>query len=168
MALPAPESGLPQFDVQWWPGQIFWTLVTFTVLFFLMRWIFVPRIGGGMASREDKIAGDIGLARKLKDEAEAQAAAAQAEKAEAHAKARAIGVEAKTKADGEIAAVRAAEDAKLAETLSIAEIAIRTAKEQSMSNVRTIASDAARQIVGKLTGAEASASEVDTALAGRS
>jgi F-type H+-transporting ATPase subunit b len=154
--------------VQWWPGQIFWTLITFTVLFFLMRWIFVPRIGGAIAGREDKIAGDIGLARKLKDEAEAQAAAVQAEKAEAHARARAIGVEAKAKADGEIAAVRAAEDAKLAETLSIAEIAIRTAKEQSMSNVRTIASDAARQIVGKLTGSEASASEVDTALAGGS
>ena len=167
MASPVPESGLPQFDAQWWPGQIFWTLVTFTVLFFLMRWIFVPRIGGGMARREDKIAGDIGLARKLKDEAEAQAAAAEAERAEAHAKARAIGAEAKSRADGEIAAKRAAEDAKLAETLSIAELAIRTAKEQSMSNVRAIASDAARQIVDKLTGAEASTAEVDAALAGR-
>ena len=166
MASPAPSIGLPQFDVQWWPGQIFWTLLIFTVLFLLMRWIFVPRIGGAMAGREDKIAGDIGLARKLKDEAEAQAAAAEAERAEAHAKARAIGSEAKARADGEIAAKRAAEDAKLAETLSIAEVAIRTAKEQSMSNVRAIASDAARQIVGKLTGADASASEVDAALAG--
>ncbi|HWE46630.1 MAG TPA: hypothetical protein VG407_11440 [Caulobacteraceae bacterium] len=167
MAFPVLESGLPQFDTHWWPGQIFWTLVTFTVLFFLMRWIFVPRIGGAIAGREDKIAGDVGLARKLKDEAQAQAAAAEAERAEAHAKARAIGAEAKGKADNEIAARRAAEDAKLAETLAIAEVAIRTAKEQSMSNVRAIASDAARQIVGKLTGAEASASEVDTAIAGR-
>jgi F-type H+-transporting ATPase subunit b len=168
MASPAPSIGLPQFDTQWWSGQIFWTLITFAVLFFLMRWIFVPRIGGGIAGREDKIAGDIGLARKLKDEAEAQAVAAAAERAEAHAKARAIGAEAKASADGEIAARRAAEDAKLAETLAIAEVAIRTAKEQSMSNVRAIASDAARQIVDKLTGAQASAAEVDAALAGRS
>jgi F-type H+-transporting ATPase subunit b len=166
MAFPVLESGLPQFDVKWWSGQIFWTLVTFTVLFFLMRWIFVPRIGGGIAGREDKIAGDIGLARKLKDEAEAQSVAAAAERAEAHAKARAIGAEAKSRADAEIASTRAAEDAKLAETLSIAEVAIRTAKEQSMSNVRTIAADAAAQIVGKLTGADASAAEVDAALAG--
>ena len=168
MAFPVLESGLPQFDIQWWPGQIFWTLVTFTVLFFLMRWIFVPRIGGAIAGREDKIAGDVGLARKLKDEAEAQAAAAEAERAEAHAKARAIGAEAKAKADEEIAAKRAAEDAKVSESVAIAEVAIRTAKEQAMSNVRTIASDAARQIVGKLTGSDASAAEVDTALAGRS
>jgi F-type H+-transporting ATPase subunit b len=168
MAIPVLEIGLPQFDIQWWPGQIFWTLVTFAVLFFLMRWIFVPRIGGGISGREDQIAGDVGLARKLKEEAEAQHAAAEAERAEAHAKARAIGADAKAKADEEIAAKRAVEDAKVAESLAIAEVAIRTAKEQSMSNVRAIASDAARQIVGKLTGAEASASEVDTALAGRS
>src|SRR5437899_1287380 len=84
-----PESssgGLPQFNPAWWPGQIVWFLFFFVLVFILMAKVFVPRIGGAIDQREDKIAGDIGAARKLKEEAEAQAAAAAAETAQARAR----------------------------------------------------------------------------------
>jgi F-type H+-transporting ATPase subunit b len=167
MASPAPEaasSGLPQFDPQWWPGQIVWFLIIFTVVFFLMRWIFVPRIGGAIAGREDKIAGDIGEARRLRDEAEAQAAAAAAETAEARAHAQKLASEARERAKAEIASVQAAEDAKLAEATAAAEVAIRTARDQAMSNVRKIARDTATAIVHKLTGEKPDKEEVEAAL----
>ena len=66
-------GGLPQFDLAQWPGQIVWMLIIFAVMLFLFARVFVPRVGGTIAAREDQIAGDIGDARRLKDEADAQA-----------------------------------------------------------------------------------------------
>ena len=59
------SGGLPQFDLAQWPGQMVWMLVIFAVLFVLFRYVFVPKIGGTIAAREDKIGGDIGQARRL-------------------------------------------------------------------------------------------------------
>ena len=69
------SGGLPQFDLSWWPGQMVWMLIIFGVMFFLFARVFVPRVGGAIDDREDRISGDIGAARKLRDEADAQAAA---------------------------------------------------------------------------------------------
>src|SRR5277367_2542657 len=93
-----PTGGLPQFDLSWWPGEIVWTLIVFAVLYFLFTRVFVPRIGGTIADREDRISGDIGEARRLRDEAEAQVAQAAAETAQARAQAQQLALDAKAKA----------------------------------------------------------------------
>ena len=72
------SGGLPQFDTSLWPGQMVWFLIVFAVLFALMLKVFVPRVGGAIAEREDRISGDIAQARALKAQAEAQAAEAGA------------------------------------------------------------------------------------------
>jgi F-type H+-transporting ATPase subunit b len=162
-----PAGGLPQFDLSWWPGQMVWFLIIFGVVFILMAKVFVPRIGGAIGTREDKIAGDIGDARRLKAEAEAQAAAAAAETAQARAQAQKVASDAKARANAEAAASRAAEDAKLAESLATAELSIKAARDQSMSNVRAIASDTASAIIDKLTGEAATTKEVEAAFSGR-
>ncbi len=157
------SGGLPQFDPQWWAGQAFWFVVLFVLVFTLIARVFVPRIGGAIGEREDKIAGDIGAARKLKEEAEAQAAAAAEERAKARAKAQKLASDAKARANEEIAVVRAAEDAKLAESLAAAEVAIRAARDQAMGAVETIAREATSAMVEKLTGVAPSAAEVAAA-----
>ena len=72
-------GGLPQFDLSQWPGQIVWLLITFLFLYLMFSRVFVPNIGETISEREDRIAGDIAKARRLKEEAEAQAKAAAAE-----------------------------------------------------------------------------------------
>src|SRR5580658_8553316 len=113
MADPSPavehaSSGLPQFDLGQWPGQMVWMLVIFLLLVFLFTRVFVPKIGGTIAAREDKIGGDIGQARRLRDEAEAQSKAAAEELAQARARAQRLGADAKAAATAE-AEKRAAE-----------------------------------------------------------
>jgi F-type H+-transporting ATPase subunit b len=161
------SGGLPQFDLAQWPGEMFWMLITFGVMFLLFAKVFVPRVGGTIAQREDKIGGDIGEARRLRDEAEAQSKAAAEELAAARARAQKLALDAKTEAAAEAVARRAEEDAKLAETLTAAEARIAAVKAEAMTHVRAIAADTAAAIVERLTGAPASASEVDGALAGR-
>ena len=165
---PQGAGGLPQFDASWWPGQMVWFLIVFAVVFALMAKVFVPRVGGTMAERDDRISGDIAQARGLKEQAEAQAALAEAEMAQARARGQKLAVDAKARVQAEANARQAAEEAKLGETVAKAEAQIRAARDEAMGHVREIAADTVRAIVARLTGAEASGAEVEAALAERS
>jgi F-type H+-transporting ATPase subunit b len=159
------SGGLPQFDLAQWPGQMVWMLVIFAVLFVLFRYVFVPKIGGTIAAREDKIGGDIGQARRLRDEAEAQAKAAADELAQARARAQRLAADAKAAATAETEKRQAAEEERLAGVLAEAEGRINAARTEAMSQVRGIAAEAASAIVARLTGQGADAAEVERALA---
>ncbi len=161
------SSGLPQFDPVWWPGQIVWLLIIFTVVFVMMKLVFIPRVGGTIAKRNDQIAGDIAAARELKAQAEAQAEEAAAETAQARAQSRRLAEEAKGRARAEAQERQAVEEARIAERMAAAEADIRVAREKAMTSVRAVASDTAGAIVEKLTGKPATSAEVDRALTGR-
>ena len=166
-AAPADAGGLPQFDPQWWPGQIFWFLAVFLFVFLMMKIFVVPKIGGAIEARDGKIDGDIAQARKLKDEADAQAVAAAADTAKARAASQKLATDARAAAQADVAAKLAAEEEKLNESTQAAEQRIRAARDTAMGNVKTIAADTAGVIVAKLTGQAASKGEIDAALAGR-
>ena len=157
------KGGLPQFDFQWWPGQIIWFLIVFFAVLAFMRMFTVPRVGGALDARERRIADDIAQARQLKDEADAQAEAAKAEMAQARAASQKLAAEARAKAQGEIAARLAEEEAKLAKTGAEAEARIASARDAAMANVGGIARDTAAAIIDKLTGRAASAAELSAA-----
>ncbi len=161
------SGGLPQFDLAQWPGQMIWMLIIFGVLVFLFAKVFVPNVGGTIAARDDKIGGDIGEARRLRDEAQAQTQAAADELAAARARSQKLALDAKAAANAEAAARRAEEDARLAETLTAAEARIGAVKAEAMTHVRAIAAETAQAMVERLTGSAASAAEVERALAGR-
>jgi F-type H+-transporting ATPase subunit b len=158
------SGGLPQFDLAQWPGQMVWALAIFLVLFLLFRFVFVPRVAGTIEAREDRISGDYGDARRLRDEAEAQSAAAQAELDEARARAHKLAADARNAAKVDAAARQADEDKKLAARLGEAEARIGAARAEAMSHVRGIASETAQAMVERLTGQAASAAELKTAL----
>jgi len=160
-------GGLPQFDLARWPGQMVWMLIIFGVMLFLFARVFVPRVGGTIAEREDRIAGDIGDARRLKEQADQQAATAASEMVVARSAAHKMAIDAKAKAAADTAAQEAVEEARLNETLAKAENRIGAARDQAMTHVRGIASETAQAIVAHLTGREASADEVTSALAGK-
>jgi F-type H+-transporting ATPase subunit b len=160
-------GGLPQFDLAQWPGQAVWMLIIFGVMFALFARVFVPSIGGTIAEREDRISGDVGEARRLRDQADAQAAAAAAETAQARAAAQKLAQDAKSKAQADAAAREAAEEAKLSATLARSEAVINRAREAAMGHVRDIAAETAQAIVEKLTGTAATAAELRTATSGK-
>jgi F-type H+-transporting ATPase subunit b len=160
------SGGLPQFDLSQWPGQMVWMLVIFIVLYVLFAKVFVPRVGGTIAEREDKIGGDIGQARRLRDQAEAQSKAAAEELAQARARAQKLAADAKAAAAAEAASRQAEEEQRLAQVLADAESRIAAARAEAMSQVRGIAADAAGAIVERLTGSAATEAEVERAMAG--
>ena len=159
----AASGGLPQFDFQWWPGQIVWVLLVFVVLLIYMRAFAVPKVGGAIAARDAKIEGDLADARKLKDQADVTAAEAADERAQARAAAQKLAGDARAAARAEIDKALAAEEARLAETAAKAEASIAAARDQAMTNVSGIANETASAIVAKLTGKAATAAELSAA-----
>jgi F-type H+-transporting ATPase subunit b len=160
-------GGLPQFDLAQWPGQMVWMLIIFGVMFALFAKVFVPSVGGTIAEREDRISGDVGEARRLRDQANAQVEAAGAEAALARAATRKLAIEAKTKAFADAALHEAAEESRLAATVAQAEAAIGVSRERAMGHVREIAAETALAIVEKLTGVVATADELSAASTGK-
>lgn len=159
------SSGLPQFDPVPWPGEIVWALVIFLVIYILISRIFVPRIGRTIGEREDKISGDIGGARRARDEAQAQLDAAAAELAAARVRAQKLAQDAQAQAKAAAAAARAVEEERLGKTVAEAEARIAAARAEALTHVRAIAADAAQAMVQRLSGAPADRAEVDAALA---
>ena len=157
-------GGLPQFDLAQWPGQIVWALGVFLALYLLFAFVFVPRVSGAIEKREDKISGDFGDARKLRDEAQAQADDAVREMDEARARAHRVAGEARAAAKAESDARQADEDAKLGALLAEAERRIGVARGEAMGHVRAIAAQAAEAMVERLTGAAPTGSELEQAL----
>ena len=156
-------GGLPQFDIGMWPGQAAWFLIFFVIVLVLMSRVFVPRIGGAIAEREGKISGDAREARRLKEEADAQAAAAQADMAQARAQAMKLAADARAKAQAELAAKLAAEEAKFAQSAAEAEGRIAAARAAAMTHLDEIGRDTAQAIVTKLTGQAPTKAELASA-----
>ncbi len=150
-------GGLPQFDLAQWPGQMVWMLIVFAVLFALFARVFVPKVGGAIAAREDRIAGDIGDARRLKDEADATARGAAAEMDQARAAVQKRVHEARAKARADAALREAKEEAKIIELLAKSEAMLAQTRDAAMGHVREIAEGAAGSIVTKLLGSAAEA-----------
>lgn len=81
---------MPQLNPLDWAPQLIWLVITFGVLYLLMKWVALPKIGSVIEMRQGRIAGDLEAADKLRRET--QEAIAAYEQALAEAKARAHGI----------------------------------------------------------------------------
>ena len=158
------EGGLPQLDSSTYASQIFWLLVTFALLYFLMSKVFLPRLGGVIEERRNRIADDYDQAAEFKRQAEAARAAY--DRALADAKARAASVHAETKAqiDADIAEAEAESEQHLAAEIAAAEARIAQTAEAAREAVATAARDTTKALVEALIGEEPSDATVTAAL----
>lgn len=160
------SGGLPQFEFQWWPGQIFWLLIIFGILYLLLSKVFLPRLRGVRDERAGTIAAAVEAARQVQAEAAGQAEAAKADVERARAEARATAAAAKARVNEAAAARAASEEAVVNARISEAEAAIAQTRDRAMGNVSTIAAETASAIVEKLTGKAPAAAEISTAVKG--
>lgn len=162
----AASGGLPQFETQWWTGQIFWLLIIFGLLYLLLDKVFLPRLRGVKDERAATIATAVETARQVQAEAASQAEIARAEVAQARSDSRATATAAKSRVTEDANRRAAAEEAVVSARIAEAEAAIGKTRDAAMTNVSTIAADTARAIVDRLTGQAATAAEADAAVKG--
>ena len=156
---------MPQLNPLDWAPQLIWLVITFGILYLLMKWVALPKIGSVIEMRQGRIAGDLEAADKLRRETQEAIAAYEQALAEAKARAHGIAQEARNKLKDEVAAERAALDRELAARSAEAEARIHQAKISALKEVNAVASETAAAIVQRLIGVAPSPPEVSAAVA---
>ena len=143
---------MPQLDISTFAPQLFWLAISFVVLYVLMAWLGLPRIGKAIGARRDRIDDDLAHAAQVKTEAEEVLAAYQKALAEARAVAQATLKETGERLAAEAAERQRALAQRLAQQIEAAEARIAAMKTEALAEVRGIALDVGRAVVEKLIG----------------
>jgi F-type H+-transporting ATPase subunit b len=163
-------GGFPPFESSTYASQLVSLAIAFVALYLIVSRFALPRVGGVIEARQNKIEGDLAEAQKLKDQSDAALRAYEGELAAARLRAQAIGAETRDKLNAQADAERKALEEQLAAKLAGAEKTIASTRATAMSNVRGIAADTAGSIVQRLTGivpdAASVAAAVDASLKG--
>jgi F-type H+-transporting ATPase subunit b len=162
------SGGLPQLKLETFPGQLFWLVVTFVLLYVAMAAFALPRLKKVMEDRAGRIKSDLDEAAKAQAAAVEAGKAHEASLADARARARKLSDEARASVQAQVDAKFKAEGERLASDVGRAEQRIQAMRTQALSNVRGIAIEAAGSLVEKLggqaAGADTLAHSVDAAL----
>jgi F-type H+-transporting ATPase subunit b len=164
--VPAEAHGtFPPFDPATFPSQLLWLAITFGLFYLFLKRVVMPRVGGIIDVRNDRISRDLDQAAKLKAEADAAVAAYEQDLAEAKKNANSIGQQAADAAKADADAARRKVEAALDEKLGEAEARISSIKANAMKEVGSIAEDTTSAIVEALFGGgKASKAEIAAAV----
>ncbi len=158
-------GGLPQLDATTFPSQIFWLIVSFFLLYRLLKTKAIPRIADILETRQDRIGADLDRAAKLRADAEAALKKHDAVIAEAQAKAQKRLREAQERVAAELARHQAELDADVARRLKDAEQRIAAAKNAALGEVATVAAEVVQAAARRLAGLEIGPEEARAAVA---
>lgn len=149
----APSGvGFPPFKTQSFPSQIFWLVITMSVLFVVL-WRFAgPRIKGTLSERRGLIQREIETAQENKRKAEAATVAYETPLFEARERARAINTQYREKAAEDVKRAEAEADANAEKATAEAETRLARIRAEAKTHIADAAKNAAIEIVSRLTG----------------
>src|SRR5689334_17059485 len=149
---PGGKIPFPPFNKETFASQLFWLAFFFIALYVIIARLAIPRIGGIVQARRDRVEGDIGEANRLKDQSDAALRAYEKSLADARGRAQQLAGETRDKLNAEAEEKRKRLEGQLNAKLAEAEKAIAVTKSDAMANVRGIAVDTASAIVQRLIG----------------
>ena len=155
----------PPFNKETFASQLVWFVVFFVALYVLIGRFAIPRLGGIIEARRDRVEGDLAEANRLKGQSDAALASYEKSLADARGRAQALANETREKLNAEADKARHALEAQLNVKLAEAEKTISATKTTAMANVRGIAVDTAATIVQRLVGTTPTGSTVEAAVA---
>jgi len=135
-----------------WSSQLFWLLVFFGFTFFVIGRGMVPKVMDTVSQRDDQIASDLAAARDARDQADRQEEAWRVRENENRAAAREIVATAKAEAAAASEKKIAAAQKRLDKKLADAELRIAEARNSALTEVESVAVEAAQDIVQRVAG----------------
>lgn len=154
----------PPFNSETFASQLLWFAIAFVLLYLLMSRVALPRVGAILTERSERIAGDLADAQKAKDDTDAAISGYESKLAEARTNAQTLAGQTRDKLMAEADERRKTLEAKLTDRLHEAEKTILQTKTTAMANVKSIATDAASEIVERLIGTKPDAKAVTDAV----
>jgi F-type H+-transporting ATPase subunit b len=163
---PGGKPPFPPFNKETFASQLIWLAIFFIALYVIIARLAIPRIGGIVDARRNRIEGDLAEANRLKERSDAALKAYEKSLADARGRAQAVAAEMREKLNAESDAARRKLEAELNGKLAKAEQTIAATKASAMSNVQGIAVDTASAIVERLIGTAPASGAVQAAVAG--
>ncbi|MBL8657539.1 MAG: ATPase [Altererythrobacter sp.] len=133
-------------------SQIFWLLIFFGFTFFVIGRGMVPKVMATVEARDAQISSDLAAAQAARDEADRQEEAWRLRENANRADAQAVLAKAKADAAAKTEQRLAKAQVKIDARLTEAETRIAASRETAMSEVETVAAEAAQDIVQRLAG----------------
>lgn len=157
---------MPQFDFanNLWQSQIFWLLVIFSVFFFLVHTLIVPRIQGILDAREQKLTADLRRAEELRNDLERMITQKDDLLAKARNDATSIYSKEMERVQKDIAKKQADAQTKIDAQIADAEKKIESDRKKALKDVESVASDIASQVIEKITGEKPDAKAIAKAV----
>lgn len=143
---------MPQLAFETFASQLVWLAMTFVVLYLIMSKVVVPRIGGILEDREQRIRSDLDKAEALKADTDRAIADYEAKLAEARASAGEMIASMKAEVNAEIDKRRAEIDAELESRQAEAEQQISAQREAALGSLDDVAKSVTAALVEKLAG----------------
>lgn len=150
--LAAEKAGMPQLDPANFAPQLVWLVIIFFALYLIMAKIALPKVSAVIDERQRRITGDLDEAERLKRETDKAISDYEKALSQARANAQSTSTVAHDQIMSKINAERAKAEAAANDKLKAAETAIITARKAALANVETVAADAARDIVKRVSG----------------
>jgi len=145
------EGNMPQLRVETFPSQIFWLVVTFSLLYVVISRIVLPQVRTTLRARETRIGADREQADELRKEAEA----AHLRGSEALAAARADSERLLREAHDQATVAFRTETQRLQEALEHerveAEARIETSRAEALRDAEAAATELVRSLTSALT-----------------
>ncbi len=160
----AGGSAFPPFDSATFASQLLWLAITFGLFYYIMAKVVLPRLGGILEDRRDRIAGDLAEAEQLKRDSDEAIAAYEQALAEARQNAHGIAQSTRDKLNAEVAAKREAAEAGLAEKIAEADSRIAEIKDRAIEQVGAVATETAEALVTTLIGGAVSRADIARAV----
>jgi F-type H+-transporting ATPase subunit b len=158
------KPGLPQLDISTFASQLFWLLISFVILYTVISRVAAPKIGGVIQDRANRIRGDLETAAKAKRDSEAAMAGYEKALADARTRGLKMSDELRNTVQAEINAKNDAAAKELNAKTAAQEARIAEMRKSAMAKVGDVARETAADVVMKLTGEAANASDITTAV----
>ena len=148
------EGGMPQLDPEFWTAQIFWLILIFSSLYLIIWKIFLPKITYSIENRKSRIVNDLDEAQKLKENAEKKLKEYDEIIKKSKNEAKKIIEDSKKKLDRDIENKKQRFNDEIEKELLATDKEIKDLKKSSISNINTIATETAAEVIKQIINIE--------------
>ena len=148
------ETGMPQLNPEFWIAQAFWLILIFSILYLIIWKIFLPKITYSIENRKSRIVNDLDEALKLKENAEKKLKEYNEIIENSKKEAKKIIDDSKKKLDKDIENKKQKFSDEIEKELVSTEKEIKDLKKSSISNINTIATETAAEVIKQIINIE--------------
>tara|TARA_Y100000590_G_scaffold238386_1_gene268147 strand:- start:1816 stop:2382 length:567 start_codon:yes stop_codon:yes gene_type:complete len=160
----AAEAGMPQLDPIYWASQAFWLIVIFSLIFFLISKIFIPKIKNNIDSRENKIRKDLQEASLLREEADKKLKIYKELIEKGRMDAKKILLESRQKLSGDIQVKKSEIQKEIEKETKNAEKEIENFKKNSVKKINLISEEIASNLIENIFGEDLNKNSIKAAV----